>query len=164
MKRLFNLTCILLVFPLMVAANTCTGKYKYEKTKTIKKEFSVNADALLEIKNKYGNVDVVSWSENRIVIVVTITTSGNDEGKVEDKLDDITVDFESSSSHVSAVTRIGNSSSSWFNWGKNNVNYKIDYTVKMPVTNNANLVNDYGSISLNELKGDAKINCIRNTK
>ena len=159
MKRLFNLTCMLLVLPLMMAANNGIGKYKYEKTKTIKKEFSVNADALLEIKNKYGNVDVVSWDENRIVIVVTITTSGNDEDKVTDKLDDITVNFDASSNHVSAETRIESSGFSWFSWGRSNVNYKIDYTVKMPVTNNTNIVNDYGSISLNELKGDAKINC-----
>lgn len=158
MEKLYKLMLILFFIPFLMTANDM-GKDKYEKSKTIKKEFSVNANALLEIKNKYGNVDVVSWNENRVVIVVTITTSGNNEDKVVDKLDDITVAFESSGSRVSATTQIKNTGSSWFSWGKSNVNFKIDYTVKMPVTNNAKLENDYGSISLNELNGNADINC-----
>lgn len=159
MKELFNLTIALLCIPLAVWASDI-GKDKYEKSKTIKKEFSVNTDATLEIDNKYGNVDVVSWNENKIVIVVTITTSGNDEEKVLEKLDDITVNFDASRSLVSAKTIIESSRSNWFSWGnRKNVNFKIDYMVKMPITNNAKLMNDYGSISLNELKGDANINC-----
>jgi hypothetical protein len=39
------------------------------------------------------------------------------------------------------------------------MNYQIDYKIKVPVTNSVNLTNDYGSISLNEIKGSARINC-----
>lgn len=160
MKKLYNLAIVLLFVPLISMATNDIGKYKYEKSKTIKKEFSVNKDASVAINNKYGNVDVVTWNENRVVIVVTITTKGDDEDRVLKKLDDITVDFEASKSEVVATTKIEKTTNNWFNWGSSkNVNFKIDYTVKMPVTNDAKLTNDYGSISLNELKGDADINC-----
>ncbi|MDJ0645182.1 MAG: hypothetical protein QNJ57_04280 [Flavobacteriaceae bacterium] len=165
MKRLLLL---LLVAPLLASATDCPDyncnldhKYKYEKSKTIKKEFNVNSDALLKINNRYGNVDVSSWNENRVVIDVNITVSGNNEDKVIKRLEMIDVDFDSSNSLVSAKTVIEKKSSNWkWGWGrKSNVNYKINYKVKVPVTNSVDLMNDYGSIYLNEIKGDAAINC-----
>tara|TARA_B110000093_G_C12703344_1_gene299125 strand:- start:95 stop:598 length:504 start_codon:yes stop_codon:yes gene_type:complete len=37
--------------------------------------------------------------------------------------------------------------------------YRIDYTIKLPKTNSTDLTNDYGTIRLNSLEGNAKINC-----
>jgi len=135
-------------------------KGKYEKSTTIKKEFKVNADALLKIKNKYGNVDIVSWDKNIIALKIVITVSGASEESVERKLKNIYVEFIASKKEVSAKTIIDRSSRNWSWWGRNKrLNYKINYTVKMPITNNLNLTNDYGAISLDKLKGKATINC-----
>lgn len=157
-KKLLKILFFVCLVPLIGAANTNPGKGKYEKTKTINKEFSVNADALVKINNKYGNLDVVTWSENRVVIEVKIIVHGNSEEKVKARLDRIDVEFNSSKSEVSAKTIFQKSSSSWFN-NNSNMNYEINYTVKMPATNDANLINDYGTITLNELKGKVNINC-----
>lgn len=159
MKRSIQLIIVMfMVLPMLSMANPINGKWDYEKTKTIKKEFDVNADALLNIKNKYGNVDVISWNQNRVEIEVTITVSGNNEAKVIDRLSKINVNFENSKSAVSAKTSIENSSKGWYN-SKNKMNYQIDYKVKVPVTNSVDLSNDYGTITLNEIKGKAEINC-----
>jgi len=160
MKKLYNITIALFFIPIALFA-TEIDKYKYEKSKAIKKEFTVNANALLKINNRYGNVDVTSWDGNKIIIEVKITVSGNDEDKVLKRLAMIDVDFEGSSSLVSAKTVIEKKSSNWsWSWGKkSNVNYQINYKVKVPVTNSVNLMNDYGSIYLNEIEGDASINC-----
>ncbi len=159
-KQLYKLILALLLIPIAANAHDI-GKFKHEKSKSIKKEYSVNADATLKIDNRYGNVDVISWNENRIVIEVKITVRGDNEEKVVKRLDMIDVEFEGSRSLVSAKTIIDKNKSSWsWSWGrKSNVNYEINYKIKVPITNNANLMNDYGSISLNELKGDASINC-----
>lgn len=37
------------------------------------------------------------------------------------------------------------------------MNMKINYTVKVPVTNSVDFNNDYGSITLDKIKGNAKI-------
>ncbi len=157
-KKLLKILFLVCLVPLVGLANTNPVKGKYEKTKTINKEFTVNADALVKINNKYGNLDVVTWAENRVVIEVKITVNGNNEEKVNARLDRITVDFSSSKSEVTAKTVLQKSSSGWFN-NNNNMNYEINYTVKMPVTNDANLINDYGTITLSELRGKANINC-----
>ena len=151
----------LLVLPMLLSAGEGKPKGKYTKEKTIKKEFDVNSDALLKVSNSYGNLNLTSWDENRIVIEVHIKTNGNNEEKVQKKLDGISVDFDASSNVVSARTIFNDNKSSWgWNWGKNNnVNMQINYTIKLPIKNSVNLNNDYGSIILDRVDGHAKINC-----
>ncbi len=133
---------------------------KYTKEKTINKEFTVNPDATFKVNNSYGNVDVITWEENRVVVDITITTNGDNEEKVQKKLDQITVEFDNSPNHVSATTKFNSKkSNSWWSWGKSKVNMKINYIVKIPITNNADLSNDYGNINLDKLEGHAKISC-----
>jgi len=157
-----KLILLLLAFPLFVMANN-HPKYKgrYTKEKKISKEYTVNPDARLKVDNSYGNVNVTSWDQNTIVIEVFVKTNGNDEDEVQEKLDEIDVDFSGDSSFVSAETRFSRSKSrSWWNsWKSNNVNMEINYEIKVPITNDVDLSNDYGGISLNVLQGNAKISC-----
>ncbi len=134
---------------------------KYTKEKTIKKEYNVNSDALLKIDNSYGNLNITSWDKDIILIEVHIKTNGNNEEKVQDKLNEIRVNFEASSDMVYAKTIFNNNKSSWgWNWGKSNkVNMQINYTIKVPVKNNINLSNNYGNIYLDRIDGHAKISC-----
>jgi len=158
MKNTFKLLVLLFLIPLFISATEKRGKYT--KTKVINKEFNVNNNATLKVENKYGNLEIVTWNENKIVIKVSVTTTGNVEEKVQKKLDQINVEFNNSPSNVSAKTIIERSSSSWRIWGKNNnVSMEINYLIKMPITNNVNLNNDYGAINLDKLEGTSKINC-----
>ena len=157
-RRIQLLIAMFLVVPMLGIANPKKNTGDYEKTKTIKKEYDVNADANLSIENKYGNVDVISWNQNKVEIEVTITVSGDNESKVIERLSKINVKFENSRSAVSAKTTLENNSKGWYN-SKNKMNYQIDYKVKVPVTNSVDLNNDYGTITLNEIRGKAEINC-----
>ncbi|WP_222937433.1 hypothetical protein [Cytophaga sp. FL35] len=156
-----KLTFLLLLLPFLGLTHNGKFKGKYTKEKTIKKEFNVNADALLKVNNSYGNLNLVSWNENRMVIEVHIKTNGNNEEKVAQRLKEITVDFENSPQEVSARTNFNNNNSSWgWSWGKsNNVNMQVNYTIKLPVKANINLDNDYGGIIIDRVDGHAKISC-----
>ncbi|MDY0779708.1 hypothetical protein [Tenacibaculum sp. IB213877] len=152
-----NILYLLLLFPFFAFSNPIK---KHEKSKTLKKEYSVNKNATLFIDNKYGDINVTTWNENKIEITVKITVSGNDLNRVENKLDAIDVDFEATKNLVEARTRIENNRSNWSWWGNNNnVNFKINYFVNMPKTNNADFNNKYGGIELGILEGKANINC-----
>ncbi len=159
--KITHLLLFVLAIPFVVMGNNGYPKGKYTKEKRIKKEYNVNADAKLVIDNSYGNVNMVSWNENRIVIEVLVKTNGNDEERVQEKLDEIDVRFEGSPSYVSAKTSFERSSSrSWWNsWKNNNVNMEINYTIKLPATNMVDISNDYGGIRLDRLEGNAKISC-----
>jgi hypothetical protein len=159
-KLQFKYLAILLLLPALVFANGDKLKGKYTKEKTINKEYVVNANAGLEVGNSYGNVDIVSWNENRTVITVHIKTNGNNEEKVQKRLDEITVEFTGTASMVTAKTKFKKGGSSgWFGKKNNNVHMEINYTIKMPITNSANIKNSYGAINLNKLEGNAKISC-----
>jgi len=150
-----------MLIPAMLVANNDIKKGKHKKEKTIKKEFTVNANAELEVDNSYGNIDIATWNENRTVIEVNISASGNDEEKVQKRLDDITVEFNASSSLVSAKTLFSKKKKSWSWWGNNNnnINIEINYTIKIPITNSVDLDNNYGSILISKLEGVANISC-----
>ena len=156
-----SLLAICLLTSLASPANDGQLNGRYNKEKTIKKEYRVNPDALLKINNSYGNLTLTSWNEDRVVIEVHIKTSGNNEEKVQDKLDEITVEFEGNPNMVSAKTIFNSNRSGWnWNWGsRNNVSMQINYTVKMPVKNNVQLHNDYGNIILDRVDGHARISC-----
>ena len=160
-KLLYKTALILFIIPsIVLAGNTVNWKGKYTKEKTVKKEFTVNKNALLKVDNSYGNIDIVTYDGNTISIEVNIKTNSNNEEKAQKKLDEISIEFNGSSSLVEAKTKFGKNSSSWWNWGKNNnVNMEINYIIKLPITNNVDLNNDYGSINLDKLEGKATLNC-----
>ncbi|GGW33173.1 hypothetical protein [Arenibacter certesii] len=152
---------LLLAIPFLTFATDEIPDGKYTKEKTIKKEYTVNHDALLKVKNSYGNLNIISWNENGILIEVHVKTTGDNEEKVQRKLDDIAIDFESTNSMVAATTVFNQSKSNWnWSWGKNNnINMQVNYTIKVPVKNSVHLSNDYGSIILNRIDGHANISC-----
>lgn len=162
MKPQFKTLIILLLLPAIVLATGERFKGKHTKEKTINKEYTVNANAGLRVDNAYGNLDVVTWSENRTVIEVTIRTNGNNEEKVQERLNEIDVEFSGNASLVVAKTKFKKRNNSW-NWfgknKKNGVSVEVNYLIKLPVTNSLDLSNDYGAININRTEGNAKISC-----
>ncbi len=147
-----------LLFPTLLLANPVPSKY--EKERVIKKNFNVSAAALLKVDNAYGNLSITSWKENRIEMVITIKADGYSEDKVIEKIEGVDIQFMNSKDLVSAKTIFNNQRNGWsWNWGNNNVNLSVHYSIKMPVTNAVDLENDYGSILIDRLDGHAKIEC-----
>ena len=158
MKSIYKITLLLLFTPLITFANN--KNKKQEKSKTIKKEFKVNANAKVSIDNRYGDLNITTWNKNKVEIEVKITVKGDDLDKVESKLANIDVEFSSSSNYVFAKTNFEKEQKSWSWWkSSKNINYKVNYIVKMPISNSVDLDNDYGSIYLDNLNGEADINC-----
>ncbi|MCC4213230.1 hypothetical protein [Leeuwenhoekiella parthenopeia] len=159
-----KLILFLLLMPMMATATNDPDRFngRYTKEKKITKDYKVKADALLKINNSYGNVDLIAWDQNRITIEVIVRTNGNDEEQVIKKLEEIDVSFEADASMVAARTKIKESNSSWWSsWinGNDNVKMEINYKVRVPISNTIDISNDYGGISLDKLKGVAKISC-----
>jgi hypothetical protein len=160
LKIQFKLALFLLLIPVIGFANSELKNGKTTKERKINKTFNVSSKATLKVDNSFGNLDIVTWNENRIDFDITIKVTGNNAEKVQEKLDGISIDFSSTNDLVSAVTKIKKNNSNWWNWGKNmNLQIEINYVIKMPITNNVDLSNDYGSINLDRLEGVAKLSC-----
>jgi len=163
MKRTYKITFSLLVAIFLTSvfgysSNIDRGKFK--KTRTVKKVFKVAKDNTLNIDNKYGDLTVTTWEENTIDIEVIITVESKSEETAEKKFNAITIDFKQDNNTVFAKTNISKTKSTWsFFSGNTSVNTRIDYIVKMPVSNNVDLENDYGSIFIDRLDGTSAIDC-----
>ncbi len=155
--------CILLLafIPVFLFAGNPEKKHNYTKEITFKKEYTVNPDALLRIDNSFGNIDISTWEENKTLIEVVVRAISNNEENARQRLEEIRIDFVGTPSLVSAKTVFEKPKKRWSWWGNksNNSSIEIHYTIKIPLTNSINISNDYGSISLNKLKGKATINC-----
>jgi hypothetical protein len=156
--RLFKTCFFLLMLPTLVMANPTVPEGKYTKEKKIKKDYNVASDATLSVTNKYGNVNISSWNQNRIEIEVTIKTSSNNEQRAIDKLNQIDVAFEANQRAVTAKTQIESERWSW-GWNSSNVSLEINYLIKMPVTNFLMLNHDYGNITIDRLDARVDIDC-----
>lgn len=161
MKPQFKLLLIIALLPGLMLANSDPMNGKHTKEKKIERSFDVNKNAQLKINNRFGNVEITTWNQNKIEITVIVTTNGNNEQEVQRRLDEITVEFSGTKSQVTAQTTIGASKGSWSFFGNRSgdVNMKINYSVKMPAANSLDLRNDYGAINLNKINGDANITC-----
>ena len=145
-----------LIFLFLLGAVTISQAQ--EHTKKFHEEIQVNPNALIEINNSFGDLNITSWDEDRVVIDVLISVFGKNSKKIEEKLNSIDVLFSLSPEKVMAETKINESwSFKWFS--SSSLNYKIDYTIKLPRTSSVDLTNDYGTIRLNSLEGQAKISC-----
>ncbi|WP_407556870.1 hypothetical protein [Winogradskyella sp. 4-2091] len=160
LKIHYKIAFLLLLLPSIVFANTGEDLKKSSKERSIKKTFNVSSNATLKVDNSFGSVDVITWEENRIDFDILIKVTGNNADKVEEKIEGINIDFSSTNDLVSAITHISKNKSSWWNWGKNmNLQIEVNYVIKMPISGNVDLSQDYGSINLDRLNGVAKLSC-----
>ncbi|MFD1063776.1 hypothetical protein ACFQ1Q_11015 [Winogradskyella litorisediminis] len=158
----YKFISLLLLLPTFIFANvnTIANEKITTRERIIEKTYSVSNDATLKVVNKFGNVDIITWEENTIAFDILIRVSGNDEDKVIDRLERIDVDFSATNNYVSAITQMNKNERNWWNWGKKmNLQIEINYVIKIPITNNIDISNDFGSVTVDTLKGVAKINC-----
>lgn len=168
MKHIYKLSVLLFLLPALLLAGPGYGKYT--KTKKLSKTFTVHKNCMVDIQNEFGNITITTWDKPTVSIDIIVEVSGNNESSVSEQLRDIDVDFNASSSNVSARTDTGKGSNShssnslWStlmgsNNSKNSSNMKIDYIIRMPVTAAVDISNEYGSVSIDRLLGHAKIQC-----
>ncbi|AZQ44289.1 hypothetical protein [Nonlabens ponticola] len=156
--KLYNTLIVLILLPAIALAVPID---KFNKTKSIKQSYNVNSDALVDIENSFGDVTIETWDKNIVSIEVYVEVSGNDENIVDEKLREVDVTFNASSSRVSAETYIPSTSSGVWNWWKasKNANIQVNYLVKIPVASPLELSNDYGAVIIEKLSAPTDISC-----
>jgi hypothetical protein len=154
----FNSTLLVLLLPFLGLASD--HGTKPDRSKSIEKNFTLDKDGLLEIQNSFGNVTITTWDKESVYFKITVEVTGGNDESINKRLRDVDVIFNASTSKVSARTNIDENNSMW-SWikGNNRTNLKINYEVYMPVTAHLDVRNDYGTISLDKLRGSLKLRC-----
>ncbi len=153
MKKHYNLLILFLLIPFLGFSNDDTF---ITKQKTIKKTYIVNPNAGIDIENKYGNISVSTWDEDKIDLDITIKVNGPNENWVNERLNSIDVNITALKGMVTAVTTLGNST--FKSKGSNN-SFEINYVIKIPKNGTVKINNKYGNITTLTLEGSTDISC-----
>jgi hypothetical protein len=134
-----------------------------KKSKQLTKSFPVNSNTEIEISNKYGNVNIITWEKDSVRFEIELEVKGSKQAKVDKTFNLIDFDFESTKYYTNAHTVfVGNSfwndvtekSSSFFG---SKTTVKIVYNVYLPATTNLKVINKYGSIYMSDYSGKLTI-------
>lgn len=154
--RLFNAILslsLLLILSSFNAHGFSIKKAELTKTKEYSKSFSVDDNSLVNVTNKFGDVKVTTWDKNEVVINVTVKLEGKREEKLLKVLDNIDVEIQKKGENVFAETIIGKGGKS----NNCNCDMEINYTIKMPKTNELEVRNEFGSFYINKLDANLKL-------
>lgn len=153
MKKYYK---VLITFCLLPFLGFSNGENFISKQKSIKKTYIVNSNAGIDIDNKYGNITVSTWDEDKIDLDIIIKVTGNNENWVNEKLNTIDVDITALKSMVTAITNIRTSSLK--SKGSSN-SFEINYVIKIPKKGTVKINNKYGNINALSLESTTDITC-----
>lgn len=153
MKKYYK---VLIIFSLLPILGFSNGENFISKQKSIKKTYIVNSNAGIDIDNKYGNITVLTWDEDKIDLDITIKVTGNNEHWVNEKLNTINVDITALKSMVTAITNIGNST---LKSKGSSSSFEINYVIKIPKKGTVKINNKYGNINALSLESTTDLTC-----
>ncbi len=154
-KSILFLTCC---FPFVLQAHPGD---KFKKTKKINKTYTVDQNVTVDIINSFGDVTIELWDQSSVSIDVVVKVSGNNEDRVNERLERIDVDFKATNRTVKAVSDIPNESTGIMGWikGDTGTDTQVNMIVKMPVNATLEIENDYGAIIIPKMNAPLKLSC-----
>ncbi len=139
---------LLLANSAAVFANCPTQEF----SRTINREFGTTTNGITAIYNKYGMVNVKTWSNNSVKIDITIIVNARDQRDADKTFERIKVNFVNASGYVKAETMIA-AKTSWWIEGNSGEDFKINYEIWMPSGNQLDLKNKYGNAYVANMSG-----------
>jgi|GEM_PF-1678672 len=146
--------CLLLIATVFLSSNVLAKGA--ELSKKVNKTFKVSKGQVLEIDNKFGEVNISSWDQQEVQLDIEIIVDQKNEDKAQKTLDRIEIEIKESSDLISISTSLGKDKNKSMNIDEKN-KMEINYTVKMPATMKLDLENQFGNITIDKLTEMAKI-------
>ncbi len=128
------------------------GTYQ-EYSKVIKKEFPISREGAVALNNKYGNVKVEGWSQQRVKLEVNIVVRAEGEASAQRAFGRIRIDFSESRDYVSAETQIAPQKKEWWFWGEKEADYSISYKAYLPYDCKLIVENKHGNVHIGNRAG-----------
>lgn len=143
-----------------------TFSQNFSESKTYVHQFPLNSKTTVEVSNKYGKVQLLTWNKDSVRIDIDFYISSTSPARLDKLKQNINFDYSNSNFYVVVKTVFGKSQSNVIDElkdfadaivnGSNEV--RIDYTVHLPQNQPLKVTNKYGDIYADDLNGDVQIN------
>jgi hypothetical protein len=140
------------------------GYETVEKSKTIIKTSTLNSSDKLILDNQFGNIVINTSSDNQVRVQIEIKAFEGSEQKAQELLENVKISEGRQAGFLSFKTSIDREGSSGW-WGTRKTNGKeerrgvqVNYTISMPVKNQLDVRNKYGSVTIPDFDGVVTMN------
>ncbi len=160
MKQVFKLlykSSFLLGMLLMAGTIIAATPAKREFSKTINKQFKISSTGLVDLINKYGQINIKTWDQDAVRISVKIIVNARQESDAQAQFDRIDINFSNSSNRVSAATSIESKKFSWWAWNDGCDDFSIDYEIFMPASASIKVDAKYCNLYVAAITGSAEM-------
>jgi hypothetical protein len=156
-KRIMKYKSFFLLVVLLSGSLLVSGQ-QMSDSKIFKKSFRVGNDAVLEVTNKYGNIQISQSHGDSISIRVEVTASSNSNAKLDAMMSDVNVRISMTNETVRAETSFTKGITQLFESLKgltrNLINFdsrlKIDYFIECPARTVLRVTNSYGDVYIGD--------------
>jgi hypothetical protein len=124
-----------------------------ELTKTVSEKYQVGASDALDISNKYGKVEIITWNSNEVTVDVTIKAWGKNDEQAKKLLDRIEIRRQNSAGFISFKTEL----SDWNVQINDRSGFEINYKVQMPKSMSLSIINKFGNTYLDNHDGKLRL-------
>ncbi len=128
---------------------------KYEE-KFAKTEL-LAADGKVVLINVSGKIEIKSWKENSVKIDAVKVSEAATLDKAKENAKEVTIDVKNEGNVVRIETKYPERKHFW---GGDSVNVSVSYVVMIPARASADVKSVSGDVSLSEIGGPAKVNCV----
>jgi hypothetical protein len=177
MKTIFKLALMLLIAGNNANAQNAYNQNEIEKKKSITQTYDLSGSDRVSLNNKFGDIKINTWAENKVKVDVEIEVNAKTEDKANKMLDGITISHSKANGQVVFKTKMeGNLYTGNMNGsdcgncdndneesnskgkskeGKkwNNQSMKINYTVYLPASTTLKMYNEFGNMNLPNYAG-----------
>jgi len=167
MRKIIHTLCrstgLLLLLALL--SGTTVSAQEHKSKRSLKREFPVTRETTLEVQNKYGKIQVVTWDKDMVQVDVDIQVSESSASKLKKLKEDINIDFTGTESYIIVKSQFKSETKRLASELKSvthaisgsNKHVEINYMVYMPAYVDLVLTNKFGDIYMDELSGEVDI-------
>ena len=135
----------------------------YEESEKLSKSYAVTDDTYVEIENKYGDIEVVTWDKDSIRIDVEMNYQADDWNDIQKLKDLFEIEFVKGSDFVVAKTKwsddvgILRKGKLEITQGFGNQKLEINYKIQLPKNLELEIVNKFGDVFMGNYSGSLKV-------
>nr|WP_299346361.1 hypothetical protein [Allomuricauda sp.] len=153
--------CKIFLWMALVLFSVHVGTAQERVSKTVEESFALNSNGELQLENKYGNITLTGWEQDRVSVKIEIKVNHRKRDNAKDLLRRINPEIKSSNGYVSIVSKISNKNTGWFADFFNRTNpidsdrshVQIDYEVFLPKKAKLKVTNRFGDVLIEGWSG-----------
>jgi len=161
---LFRISKLLIVSALLLGT-TLASAQSFTDKRSVSKRFPASMETTLEVQNKYGKIQLVTWEKDSVAVEVDIFLTESSSSKLKKLKEGIKIDFTGTKTYIIAKTIIESESGRIAAELKSisntivgtNKRMEINYMVYLPAHMDVVLNNKFGDIYMDDLTGQVDL-------